>query len=263
MSTTSLWESGELPGLSGPKVAGTALKLIRAHMPAMLIAWVALTALAAAMSWAMANLGLLTLPATSARFIGFYVAYAEVTAVVSGAILRSLLGRGPIALDLGFASYVALMILVTAGATVLGKLAMGTPPTAAGDTSAAMAYLGRSLAVLIGYFVFLYLAVKLQLWVTGLAVSDPEVTPGVSWQLTKRAWWGYVLGVVFLAVIPYGAASVLTYMARGGAAPGEVTPPPLLSAPLTGLGMLLALSAGAALFHLRRGAEGDPAGVFD
>jgi hypothetical protein len=263
MSTTSLWESGELPGLSGPKVAGTAIKLIRAHLPAMLVAWVAMTALAAAMSWAMANMGLLTLPATSARFIGVYVAYGLVMGVVSAAALRALVGRSPFAVDGGFMTFVALIVLVTAGATVLGKLVMGTPPTAGGDPSAAMAYLGRSLAVLVGYFVYLYLAVKLQLWIIGLAVGDRDLTPGVSWQLTRRAWWGYVLGVIFLAIIPYGAAAVLTYMARGGAPAGTVTPPPLIAAPLTGLGMLLALAAGAALFHLRRGSEGDPAGVFD
>jgi hypothetical protein len=263
MTTTSLWESGELPGLSGPKVAGTALKLIRAHLPAMLLAWVAMTAIAAGMTWAMANLGLLTLPATSARFIGVYVVDALVAGVVSGVTLRVLLGRSPIAFDGPFVTYLAIMVLVTAGASVVGKLAMGAPPTATGDASAAMAYLGRALAVLIGYIVFLYVAVKLQLWVTGLAVGDTEVTPGVSWQLTKRAWWGYVLGVVLLAILPFALTSVLTYMARGAAAPGVVTPPPLISAPLTGLGTLLAVSVGAALFHLRRGAEGDPAGVFD
>lgn len=263
MTTTSLWESGELPGLSGPKVAGTAIRLIRAHLPAMLIAWVAMTALAAVMSWGMANLGLMTLPATSARFIGFYVVYAVLSGVVSGLTLRSLLGRTGAAFDGGFAAYLGLAVLLTAGGMVLSKVIMGTPPTATGDPSAAMAYLGRSLAVMIGYFVFLYLAVKLQLWVIGLAVGDKDLTPAVSWQLTRRAWWGYVLGLLFLAIVPYGLASVMTYMARGGAAPGTVTPPPLMSAPLTALGMVLAISAGAALYHLRRGPEGDPAGVFD
>jgi hypothetical protein len=267
MSTTSLWEDGQLPGLNGLKQAGTALRLARAHLLPMLAIWVAMSLYAWGQGYLVRTFDLATAPGLSARYLGFTLASGIVSAVLSAITFRILLGRRPaLAFDGGVLTYIGIMTVVALVPPVLMKLVVGGPPTDTADTQAMMAYGVRSLGVGLALIVAALACLKLMLWPIGLAVGDREVTPGVSWKLTHRAYWGYIIGVFLLAIVPYIAMTVIIMngvRAAGGgaaAAAGNISP---LAAPFTALFALAFTVTAAALYHLRLGAEGDPAGVFD
>lgn len=267
MSTTSLWEDGQLPGLSGPKQAGTALRLIRAHLVPILIIWVILTLVAAGQTYALRTLHIFAAPGFSARFLGFTLLGGVVGSLISAATLRILLDRRPaLSLDGGILAYVVISTLIAVVPALLNKLVTGTPPADTGDTQAMMAYGLRGLGVAFLMLVCALLWIKLILWPVGLAVGDPEVTPGVSWQLTHRAYWGYIIGAILLALIPYVIMTTIILMNRkaGVTSAAEAAASiPLIVAPFTALFGLAFTAMSAALFHLRRSGELDPAEAFD
>lgn len=267
MSTTSLWEDGQLPGLSGPKQAGTALKLARAHLVPMLAIWVAMSLVAAGQTYLIRSLDILSAPLLSSRYLGFTLIGALVNAVFSAVTYRVLLGRRPLGLEGSALAGLGVLVLVGLVPALLLKLAVGVPSGDTSDTQAMMATGLRSLGAFAVILVLAFVWLKLLLWPIGLVVGDPEVTAGVSWKLTHRAYWGYIIGAVLLAAIPYIIVLVITLGARaaGGAtsAASAAANVPLTVAPFSALLAIAFNAVAAALFHLRRGPEGDPAGVFD
>jgi hypothetical protein len=86
----------------------------------------------------------------------------------------------------------------------------------------------------------------------------------VSWRLTHRAFWGYVVGVLLLGVVPFVVMMVLVMsQARSGPmTPGTASLPPL-AAPFMALFSLAFTSVAAALFWLRRSGADESVAVFD
>lgn len=264
-STADLWEQGQLPGLGPIKQIGAGLKLARQHWLGMLVIWVVLSVLAYGMGQAMVSMGLLTVSATSPHFLGVMGASAVITATVTAITYRTLLGRPPFSFDGGVLAYIGLMTVLTLVPTVGMRLVTGAPPTDPGDTQAMMAYSMRGLGVGLVYLIGALVFIKLMLWPIGLAVGDRDVTPGVSWKLTHRAFWGFILGAILLALVPLIISTVLNAGAAGGAArtPGMMPKISPLSAPFTGLFSLATAIVAAGLYSLRRGADAETAATFD
>ncbi|HEY8572169.1 hypothetical protein [Phenylobacterium sp.] len=248
MSTTSdLWDDGRLPGLSGPKQAGRALKLIKAHWAPVLVIWLLITAASAGAYWMMNTYDTVTAPAFSPAYLATTFVGALLGGLLSGAIIRILLDK-PLGVDAGFLTFVLIMTLATFVPSVAAKLLMGTPADAA-DPAAAMGAAWRSLVMMIGYLVWIYVALKLILWPIGVLVGDAQVTPGKSWKLMQRAFWGYILGAILLAGVPFVILMVFGIQA---ATSGRVGETPMIAAPFAGLMAVATAALAAALYRLRR-----------
>lgn len=264
MSTTSLWEDGQLPGLSGPKQVGAGLRLVRANLLPILAIWVALTLYSGGQTYLARTLGVVAAPTFSARYLGFTLLSGVVSAVLSALTFRVLLGRRA-TLDGSALVGLGIFVLIAVLPALILKLAVGQMPTDTGDTQAMMAMglrsLGASFAILVAALIWL----KLLLWPIGLVVGDTELTPSVSWKLTHRAYWGYIIGCILLGAIPYIIMLVIIMGARAGApaTPATAANVPLAAAPFTALFALAFSVTAAGLFHLRRSGELDPAEAFD
>lgn len=114
------------------------------------------------------------------------------------------------------AGLIALGALVTnTGGTVAARLAMTSMEGGAG-----MAVAGYASMLTSG--VMFYLGAKLLLWPIGRLMGRPELGPGRSWRLMRRATRGYVLAHV-LAILPFTLATTV-WMANvvlSGASPAE------------------------------------------
>lgn len=250
-TTTDLWEDGQRRGLGAFTLIGEGFKLIGAHLVPVIVIFVLMSAAAYGSIWATGQYGLMTAGATDPMYLGVTFAASLVGAVLSGALLRSLLAR-PLSIDRGFLTYVAIITVVSFVVTAGAKLIGPTPPEP-GDTAAAMAQLWKVPVMLIAFLVYAFVAVKLMLWPIGVLVGDADVTPGKSWNLTQRAFWGYILGTVLLCLVPFCIVGFLGMQAGQAAqATGAVAAPSPLSAPLGALMGLFGTALAAAVYKLRR-----------
>jgi hypothetical protein len=248
MTTASeLWDDGRRPALGPFTLIGEGFRLIGAHIVPVAVIFVLMIVLAYSALWATTRYAIATTPGLTAAWAGVALAGGVVGGILSGALLKALLGR-PLAVDRGWLAYVG---IVTAVGVVTGAVAkaLAPAPPEAGDTAAAMAALGPQLVLLVLFLAWAFVAVKLMLWPIGVLVGDRDVTPRKSWQLTHRAFWGYILGLILLDLIPWCVLAFLGVQAARDGRPGDLGP---LAAPLSALMGLCGTTLAAALYKLRR-----------
>jgi hypothetical protein len=204
-----------LTPLKGTHLAAGAWRAMQANARALLPVGLAYAAFTVIAEQAATRMGL-TEPSASVGFLTYGLLSGAVGAVLSGLTLRTLLlpaGRR-FRLEPGLLAYVAVVTVagLVMNMAMLGYAAgMPTETQAVADPSAA---LGRSLAIMVAFFVGLWLWLRLTLWPVGLAVGDRDMRPGRSFRLMAGAVWPVIFGSMILGIGPFFVYAIALYQSQ-------------------------------------------------
>ncbi len=226
------------------------LARLRAHAPAALVLWLAISTMSAGVELAARATGLQTdAPAVSGAYLGYLFATAFVSSLGSLLAARLFLqGRaGLLRVDRGLIEALGLL----AGMTALVSWSASLYAVAmAGSAQSPQNALAMGVGGAVAYLAMAYVLLKVTLWPIGRLMGRPEVTPGRSWRLMRKATRGVILAYV-LAIVPLMVVSgVLGGM--GMLDPGAASIVPVVAVQAAAVGYLvMAYAIVATLWTLR------------
>lgn len=152
-----------------------------------------------------------------------YLAYTAAHGILGGlfaGLSMRLMLEGPrdwLRIDRSLLECSGWIAAVTIGVGAVGVLMGDSAQTMAAAEADPFGSLLRSLALLVGWIVGVYVLLKLTLWPVGLLMGRADLTPARSWRLMRGAGRGLVLGyVVFMIpLIPVLALAMPAFVADG------------------------------------------------